>query len=109
MSRYRPNRDGFGAFMVSQQMQKPVTEIAEAIAVDAAADAPKKTGALAAGFEARPTAPTVVNGAARVSAEVRNEDPAAAPNEFGGKRNKANRTLGRAAAKYGDVRGSEGA
>lgn len=107
MSRYVPDHKGFAEFMVSAQVQRPVTEVAEEIAVDAKSGTPVKTGALADGYKVKVIAPVVVNGSPRASAEVRNSDPAAAPQEFGNKHVKGHRMLGKAASRFGDQRGPE--
>jgi hypothetical protein len=105
VSRYKPDHKGFGAFMLSLQMQKPITEVAEAVKVDAIENTPEQTGAMKADYKVNKIAPVTVNKDPRVAAEVRNSNPAAPAVEFGGKRNKPVRPLGRAAAKHGDVRG----
>jgi len=105
MSRYKPNHKGFQEFMLSRQMQKPVTQVAEAVKDDAVDNTPEATGAMKGSYEVKEIEPVVVNHSPRVASEVRNSNPAAPAVEFGGKRNKAIRPLGRAAAKHGDVRG----
>lgn len=104
MSRYEPDHKGFGRFMLSLQVQKPITKIAEAIKADAIVNTPEATGAMKSDYEVKDIKVTVNKGP-RAAAEVRNSNPAAPAVEFGGKRNKAVRPLGRAAAKHGDVRG----
>lgn len=108
MSKYKPNHKDFGRFMVSRQMQRPVREIAEEIKADAVANTPEKTGDLKNSYEVNDI--TVVAGAPaspRASAEVRNSDPAAAPQEFGNKHLKGVRMLGKAASRYGDQVGEK--
>jgi hypothetical protein len=107
VSRYVPDHKGFAEFMVSPQVEKPVVAVAEAIKVEAIDGTPVKTGALADGYEVNVIAPIVVNGTPRASAEVRNSDPAAAPQEFGNKHVKGHRMLGKAASRFGDQRGPE--
>jgi bacteriophage HK97-gp10 putative tail-component len=104
MSRYKPNHEDFGRFMLSVQMQKPITAVAEVVKADAVENTPEATGAMKSDYEVNDIKVTVNKGP-RVAAEVRNGNPAAPAVEFGGKRNKPVRPLGRAAAKHGDVRG----
>lgn len=106
MSEYKPDHKGFAAFMRSAQMQAPVTKVAEAVKADAIVLTPESTGAMKSSYEVKEIAPVVVNRTPRVAAEVRNRNAAAPAVEFGGKRNKAVRPLGQAAAKHGDVRGA---
>lgn len=106
MSRYKPNHKDFGRFMLSLQVQKPIDKVAEAVKADAIENTPEATGAMKADYEVNRIAPVTVNKSPRVAAEVRNSNAAAPAVEFGGKRNKPERPLGRAAAKHGDVRGA---
>lgn len=101
MSKYKPNHRGFAEFMASQQIRRPVKEVAELIKADAIADTPTKTGDLAGSYEVNDVE-VVINGEIHASVEVRNSDPAAAPQEFGNKHLKGVRMLGKAASKYGD-------
>lgn len=110
MSRYKPDHGpkGLGGFLLSAQLLKPVLEVAHDIAEDAKENSPRSEGDgphMADQFKVTPGAVITVAGNPRVSAEVTNDDPAAAPNEFGGSRNKPRRMLGRAGAKYGDHHG----
>jgi hypothetical protein len=102
VSTYKPNHKDFAAFMMSRQIAKPVEEIAEAVKGVAIPLTPEKTGAMRSKYEVSEIAPVVINGSPRRTFEVRNADPAAPAVEFGGKRNKAIRPLGRAAALFGD-------
>lgn len=106
MSRYQPDHASFARFMVSRQIQKPIHDVAEAVKADAITLTPEATGALKSDYKVNDIAPVTVNGAPRAASEVRNSNPAAAPVEFGGKRNAAVRPLGRAAAHHGDVKGA---
>lgn len=107
MSKYVPDHKGFGAFMLSLQMQKPITQIAEAVKADGIENTPEATGAMKSSYEVNEIDPVVVNRSPRVASEVRNRNAAAPAVEFGGKRNKAVRPLGRAAARHGDTRGAD--
>lgn len=106
-AKFKPDYKAFAEFATSDQMLEPVHEAAHDVRKIATATAPKKTGALAAGFkvDAGPGILTIGR-FVRVYVNVVNENPAAAPNEFGGKRNNANHTLGKAGAMVGDFRGS---
>lgn len=103
--RYVPNHKSFGEFILSDQVRDAVSEVAHDIADLARTRAKKKTGAYAEGFKVNREAGAVtVAGNPRVNVEVFNEDPAAGPEEFGGKRNARHRTLGRAGAAFGDFK-----
>ena len=111
MTRYRakfkPDHKGFAEFAHSPELHKAIHDAAHDVRTIAAADAPKKTGALAEGFKVDAGHGVLVIGSySRVIVAVVNEDPAAAPNEFGGRHNNANHTLGRAGAKVGEFRGA---
>lgn len=108
MSRYKPNHRGFAEFMNSLQVQRPVREIAELIKADAVANTPEKTGELKDAYEVSDITVVAGNPASpRASAEIRNSDPAAAPQEFGNKHLKGVRMLGKAASRYGDQVGEK--
>jgi hypothetical protein len=108
-ARFKPDHAEFTRFATSDQMLKPLIEAANDVRALAAADARKDTGSYARGFKVNSSAGTLVIGRyKRAITAVVNEDPAAAPNEFGGRRNKAEHTLGKAGAKIGDFRGSLG-
>lgn len=103
--RYVPDHKSFGEFMLSDQMRDVVSDVCHDIADRARLRAKKKTGAYAEGFKVnREAGAVVVAGNARVAVDVFNEDPAAGPEEFGGKRNARHRTLGRAGAEFGDFK-----
>lgn len=107
MSKYKPNHKSFEAFMLSQQIKKPTREIAELIKVDAIDGTPIKTGDLAGSYEVNDVTPVVAGGNPRAAFEVRNSDPAAAPQEFGNVHVKGQRMLGKAASRYGDQVGEQ--
>lgn len=107
MSTYKPDHESFGRFMLSMQMQKPVTAVAEAVKAVAVERTPKATGSMASSYEVNELPAVTVAGSPRVASEVRNSDEAAPAVEFGGKRNEAIRPLGSAAADFGDVRGAD--
>lgn len=115
-SRYVMNNRSFGEFMRSAQVRKPVVEVAHAIARRAAELSPRRKHgiappgtALSDRFEIKPEAGTLtVNREARVKVEVYNSAASAAPNEFGNKRTKRHRMLGRAGAAYGDFKPTGG-
>lgn len=109
---YRPNHKSFGEFILSDQMRKPVVEVAYAIAHLAGEYAPKRKDrgrvpdgvpTLASSFKVEENAGRLkVDRAFRVKVEVYNEQKAAAPMEFGNDHVKGVRMLGRAGAAHGD-------
>lgn len=110
---YRPDHKSFGEFMRSEQMRNVTVEVAKDIAPAAGRKAPRRKDrgevpdgtAMADRFEVNENAGFLkVSGNIRVKVEVYNEAPSAAPNEFGGKRNKRYRMLGRAGAEFGDFK-----
>jgi hypothetical protein len=115
-ARYVMNNHSFGEFMRSTQVRKPVVEVAHGIARHAADHSPRRKHgvappgtALADRFEVKAEAgELVVNREARVKVEVFNSAASAAPNEFGNKRTKRHRMLGRAGAAYGDFKPTGG-
>lgn len=116
MSRYRPNNRSFGAFMKSPQLRKPVLEVSKEIADIASILAPRSEGPPSHGskhmadeFKVRSAGFVTISGNTRVAVNVINDNPDAAVNEFGGRRNQAVRMLGRAGALFGDYKGWGGA
>ena len=106
-ARFKPDHKEFTRFACSPQMLEPLYQAAHDVRKIAQAEAAKQTGSYAKGFKVDASAGTVTIGAyKRVITVVVNEDPAAAPQEFGGYHNKAQHTLGRAGAAVGDFRGS---
>lgn len=112
---YRPDHskdDGFGGFILSDQVRDVTTEVARDIAQEAGRLAPRRKAgqvpdgaAMADRFEVNEDAGTIKVGRnVRIKVEVFNEATSAAPNEFGNKRNKRHRMLGRAGAKFGDFK-----
>lgn len=114
--RYKPNNslaDGVGGFLRSEQMRDVTAEVASDIAHLARELAPRRKDrgevpdgtAMADRFEVNREAGLLkVSGNLRVKVEVFNSAPSAAPNEFGGSRNRRHRMLGRAGARYGDFK-----
>lgn len=107
MSTYKPNHKDFGRFMLSQQIKKPIREIAELIKADAISGTPVLTGDLASSYDVNDVTPVVAGGNPRAAMEVRNSNPAAAPQEFGNKHVKGQRMLGKAASRFGDQVGEK--
>ena len=107
---YRPNRRSFGAFIRSDQMRDVTAEVAEDIAdlakhLSPVSDKPSKADHMRDHFTVKKDAGFIkVAGNVRVKVEVVNEDPAAAPNEFGTARNARHRMLARAGAIFGDFK-----
>lgn len=97
------------AFLMSDR----VRDVAHAAAKDLADDAATivsaeatETGALARGYEAREDLPVVIDGHPRRVAVVVNNDPAAAPVEFGNGRARAVHPLQRAGEPYHTPKGT---
>lgn len=111
-TRYVMNNRSFGEMMRSEQVRKPVAEVARQIARRAGEYSPRrKHGVAPPGtalhdrFRVKVEAGTLtVNGEARVMVEVFNDARSAAPNEFGNKKTKRHRMLGRAGADFGDFK-----
>lgn len=110
---FRPNHKEFGQFILSDQMRDVTAEVALDIAVLAGQFAPRRKNrgqvpdgtSMAERFRVNREAGTLkVERNLRVKVEVYNEATSAAPNEFGGKRNKRHRMLGRAGAAFGDFK-----
>lgn len=110
--KYVPNHRSFGAFIKSDQMRDVTEEVAQDIAARAADLSPtSKRGGDQDGrrmkdqFEVVRNAGFIkVSGNLRVLVEVVNGARSAAPNEFGTKRTKRHRMLGRAGAEFGDFK-----
>jgi hypothetical protein len=103
---FKPDHQAFTRFATSEQIMKPLREAAHDIQQNAQTLATKRTGNYASGFKVDFSKSIVLIGAyPRAVAVVRNDDPAAAPNEFGNRHNKAKHTLARAGAMVGDFRG----
>ena len=108
-----PDHKSFGEFMLSDQMRDVTAEAAHDIAALAGHYAPRRKDRgtvpdgteMADRFEVNREAGVLAVGKSfhnlRVKVEVFNEAPSAAPNEFGSKRNKRYRMLGRAGAAIG--------
>jgi hypothetical protein len=109
-ARYVHDNKGFTEFARSDQMLKPLYEAAHDIRRIASQLAPRSDGPgphYADQFKVDSSPQFVKIGTkSRRIVTVVNEDPAAAPNEFGGKRNEAQHPLGRAGAAIGDYRGA---
>jgi hypothetical protein len=112
---FRPDHskdNGFGGFILSDQVRDVTEEVAKDIAALAKQYAPRRKAgivpdgtAMADRFKVKKDAGTIkVAGNIRVKVEVFNEAASAAPNEFGNKRNKRYRMLGRAGAAFGDFK-----
>lgn len=110
--KYVPNNRSFGAFMRSDQMRDVTEKVAKDIAALARQLSPQsKRGGDQQGlrmrdqFRVKRNAGLLkVNGNLRVRVLVENPARSAAPNEFGTRRNKAYRMLGRAGARHGDFK-----
>lgn len=119
-TKYVPNNRSFGAFMRSDQMRDVTADVADDIALAAAAMTPsrkggkveKRTGLHARvkkGFRVKKAAGLMkVSGNLRVKVTVTNSEPGAALLEFGGRGLTRRRMLGRAGAKFGDFKPEDG-
>lgn len=111
-ARYVPNHRSFGAFMKSDQIRDPVAEVAEDIAALAKEFSPtSQRGGDQEGRRMKDQFKVIknaglmkVSGNIRVKVEIENNARSAAPNEFGTRRNKRWRMLGRAGAAFGDFK-----
>lgn len=108
---YKANHRSFGAFMRSEQMRQATADVAADVAALAGRLAPRGNDTEDGGehmadmFEVEREAGLLkVGGNLRVAVRVVNRSDHAAVNEFGGKRNKRHRMLGRAGATYGDFK-----
>lgn len=110
--KYVPNHRSFGAFMKSDQVRDPTAEVAEDIAAAAKGFSPESSrGGDQEGrrmkdrFKVEKNAGFIkVSGNVRVKVEVVNDARSAAPNEFGTRKTKRHRMLGRAGALFGDFK-----
>ena len=111
--RYVPDHKSFGEFMLSDQMRDVTVRVCFDISQTARRLAPKRKdrGKVPDGTQMadrfrinKDAGILVVAGNPRVKVEVFNEARSAAPNEFGSKRNKRYRMLGRAGAAHGDFK-----
>lgn len=108
---YKPDNKSFGEFILSDQMRDVTFEVTKDIATLAGATAhrdnkdKRNVHHYADSFEAEKHGGTLkVHMAMRVMCKVTNDDPVALYNEFGNKKSKRLRTLGRAGAAYGDFK-----
>jgi hypothetical protein len=102
---YKKNLPEMQKFMLSEQARKPCVEVAQAIVAQLAATVTRSSDTkgthLADDYHVNAqSAPVVLGEAPRVGAEVYSSNAAAAPEEFGGRKNKPRRWLGKAGAKY---------
>lgn len=110
--KYVPNHPSFGAFMRSDQMRDVTEEVAQDIAALAKQYSPESSrGGEQEGrrmkdqFKVKRNAGLMkVAGNLRVKVLIENNARSAAPNEFGTKKNKRHRMLGRAGAAFGDFK-----
>lgn len=104
---YKPDHAGMQAFMLSDQARQPCIEVAERIVADLAVKVKRSKGTggvdghLADSYKVNKNpAPVTLGEAPRAGAEVYSDHPAAAPEEFGGKKNRPRRWLGKAGNRY---------
>lgn len=111
-AKYVPNNRSFGAFMRSDRMRDVTEKVAKDIALTARELSPTSSrGGAQEGrrmrdrFQVRRNSGLMkVSGNLRVKVMVVNNARSAAPNEFGTKKNKRHRMLGRAGAMFGDFK-----
>lgn len=112
---YVANNASFGDFIMSEQVRDPVADVAEAIAEQAKDFSPESSrGGTQEGrrmrdqFVVEREAGSITVGSRhrnrRVLVIVSNNARSAAPNEFGTRKNKRHRMLGRAGAMFGDFK-----
>lgn len=109
---YVPNHRSFGAFIRSDQMRDVTEEVAKDIALLAKEYSPtSQRGGDQDGRRMKDQFKVVrnagfmkVSGNLRVKVEIVNNARSAAPNEFGTRKNKRHRMLGRAGAAFGDFK-----
>lgn len=109
---YVPNHESFAEFILSDQVRDPTEEVAKDIAAVAKGLSPvSNRGGDQDGRRMRDQFSVIrsagvitVAGNPRVLVEVINPARSAAPNEFGTKRTKRHRMLGRAGAMFGDFK-----
>lgn len=95
--------------MVSDQLFAAVKQVSLLVRDTAKADATKRTGGLARGYKVKDERDIVsINGSPRAAGRVYNSDPAAVADEFGNSRQPAKRTLRKAGAKIGEIKGEPG-
>lgn len=103
---YRPNNESFGEFMVSEQMRDVTAEAAGDVVAIVREIAPRSDGPgphMADEYHVdREAGERRIGRNIRVRVDVFNTNPAAAANEFGTRRNRRSRPLGRAAALVGE-------
>lgn len=113
-AKYVPNHRSFGAFIRSEQMRDVTADVAEDIAIKAAANTRRPTDAkegkglhakVRGGFRVKRGAGLMkVGGNLRVKVEVVNNADGAALVEFGANGLPRSRPLGRAGAAFGDFK-----
>jgi hypothetical protein len=110
--KYVPNHRSFGAFIKSDQVRDPTAEVAEDIALLAREFSPvSQRGGKQDGVRMRDRFRVIKNAGflkvgrnVRAMVEIVNDARSAAPNEFGTRKNKRHRMLGRAGAAFGDFK-----
>ena len=107
--KYIPNYEEMQKFMLSPQARQPCIEAARDIVADLKVTVTRSNrersddgvGHLADSYEVNENStPVTLGDAPRAGADVISDHPAAIPEEFGGRRNRPRRWLGKAGAKY---------
>jgi hypothetical protein len=100
--KYKPNNKEFGQYMVSEEARQAPIDVAKDIATLLRITVKRSSRPgdhLADSYQVNESPPPVViDGNPRVGAEVYSDHPGAAPDEFGGVRNKPKRWLGKTGA-----------
>jgi hypothetical protein len=104
---YKPDHEEFQRFILSEQARQPAVEVANDIVKRLRVTVKRSNGTggadghLADSFKVNEnSAPVTLGENPRVGAEVYSDHPAAAAEEFGGKRNKPRHWLRKAGNKY---------
>jgi hypothetical protein len=106
---YKPDHKSFGAFMLSEQARDPAVEAAHNIVILAQSRAGKDSGKTAESYKVNENPPPVtLQGNPRATADVYSDHINATRIEFGNKRTKAQRPLGKSGAEIGEMRGQPG-
>ncbi len=106
---YKPDHESFGRFLLSEQARDPAVEAAHNIVTLAQMRAGKDTGKTAESYKVNENPPPVtLQGNPRATADVYSDDINATRIEFGNKRTRAQRPLGKAGAEIGEMRGQPG-
>jgi hypothetical protein len=109
-ARYVPDHKDFGRYMMSDEARQAPIAVARDIVAELAVTVKRSTRPgphLADSYEVdEHSEPVILDGNPRVGAAVISDHPGAAPEEFGGARNRKNRWMGKVGAKYHVAKGA---